>query len=212
MNLRTTLPALALVLAAALACGADGGVTREPARRAPSDSRPDPSLLVHGWPTPHELGSDGTVEGPGRAVDPPRLQACGGEVVLDAGDRFTAVLSGIEDYRVRVLATYPDESGAVAATAALLDLYRDCPREPQDALVKVNEVAGDPTSRSGASVRTSFRYDGADAIGLQVLVVFRRGADVVVSLVSNEGMGRVRALGMAREQAHQLQPLLEALD
>jgi hypothetical protein len=225
MNLRTTLTGLALLLATTACASEDPPAAQEPAAQSSTTRSPsaepatnasddgdlmDPPL-TNGWQTQEEVGSDGTVTGPARDMEPIELTACGRSVRFDPADRVGAELSSIEDFRQRAVGRFPDESEADAAVAHLVGLFEDCPEEPQDALTELHRVTGDAMSDCGALITTSFTYDDAGALGSDAVVVFQRGRTVLVSTMSSEGMGQEHARRLARQQVHQLRPVLAEL-
>lgn len=230
MDLRTLLPALALTLLAATGCAQETSTADDPAPTASESPSETPSEtatssataspdavplqdlpLTQGWPSAQELGSDGRIIGPRRGMDPIELAACEVTVRFDVAERVDARLDSPEDFRYRAVGTYPDESEANAAAANLVQPFRDCRSEPQDALTRIHRVSGEPTDPGGAQISTSFEMEGSPAIGVQSIVVVQRGLTLVVSLWSTEGMGQQRATEMARTDADQLQPLLAEL-
>lgn len=214
MNLPRTLALLPLLLVAGGCGSAEPASAPDPvAASSPTsgDDLQDLPLLA-GWPTQEELGSDGTVTGVERGMDPIVFTACGRTVRFEARDRVDARLTSIEDYRQRAVGRYDDESGARSAADELVSLFERCPEEPQDALTKVHRVTGDPAAEGGVVVTTSFRYDGADAIGVDGIVLLQRADILVVSTMGTEGMGQERARELADEQARQLRPVLAELD
>lgn len=215
MHLPRTL-ALLLPLVVAAGCGtATPASTPDPvAASSPTSGNDDLEdlPLLAGWPSQDEIGSDGTVTGPTRGMDPIVFTACGRTVRVDVADRVDARISWIEDFRQRAVGRYADESAATAAADEVVSLFDRCPTEPQDALTEVHRVTGDPEAEGGAVVTTSFRYDGADAIGVEGVVLLQRRDTLVVSTMSTEGMGQERARELAEEQARQLRPVLAELD
>ncbi|HEX8780344.1 MAG TPA: hypothetical protein VF728_04140 [Nocardioides sp.] len=219
MHLPRTL-ALLLPLVAVAGCGpgtpsATSSPTPDPvAASSPTSGNTDLEdlPLLAGWPDQEEIGSDGTVTGPARGMKPIEFTACGRTVRIDVTDRVDARISWIEDFRQRAVGRYADESVARAAADEVVSLFDRCPTEPQDALTEVHRVVGDPVAEGGAVVTTSFRYDGADAIGVEGIVVLQRADTLVVSTMSTEGMGQERARELAEEQARQLRPVLAELN
>jgi len=229
MNMLTTASATTLLLLAT-ACGSagsgpEGSGRAEPTRSAnPASASASSSAattpagdladlpLLHGWPTQDELGSDGTIAGPSDDMEPVDLTACGRTVRLDPRERVGARLVGIEDERTRAVGRHRDEAEADAAAAELVALFAQCPEEPHDALTEVHRVTGEPRARGGAVITTSFRYDSSAAMGSEGLVVLQRGATVVVSTMSREGLGQGDARALARQQVRQLQPVITALE
>ncbi|MCX6401783.1 MAG: hypothetical protein NTX33_17865 [Propionibacteriales bacterium] len=145
--------------------------------------------LSAGWPA--DDGSDVTAEGPNRTLPPLLLNVCDADVE-DAPapqDRLVATWSQPEDYRTRQLSTYASEDQAAAALGAVVSAYRDCPEEPSSPEgyvahhVAIQSAAGDESWVVG----TYSTFDGADAIGIEVIHLIRIGTALLVITGSNEG-------------------------
>jgi hypothetical protein len=149
---------------------------------------PDTFPLLDGWPEDAGDG-DGRV-GPDRDIDPLALEACGTAVTdVDHADRLTARFDNAEDYRTRQLTTYATADEAVAAVAAIRQVYAACP---------TGEVRDDGYTPHWAVVDTqiggeSFAVLGWDTMGDQptpygdTLLVVRLGSAVLVVAHSGEG-------------------------
>lgn len=172
-------------------------VTEPPATEAtdvPGDTDDIPAdfPLDAGWPTDHEPGADNGLTGPG--PDVPALedvQVCGTDLPVAASlDRLAARWANPEDYRTRLLLTFEDADGAIDYQRRFLDAYRACPRSAQDAdgYATVHDVRRTQVGGESWAVVRTFEFQGAPAIGLEVLHVIRLGRSVLVDVTSSEGM------------------------
>lgn len=146
--------------------------------------------LAAGWPDEHrvEPGGDHGLRGPGRALPPLTLSACGAELgAADHLDRFTASWTNVEDYRGRELTTYADADAAVARVAEVRAFFEACPRGPrQCGYVSVTEVRRTRVGGESWAVVVRQERAGAPAVGLQVVHVIRFGRAVLVDTAANE--------------------------
>ncbi|WP_207006591.1 hypothetical protein [Nocardioides aromaticivorans] len=145
------------------------------------DAIPDDFPIFAGWP--EEAGDGEGRIGPERPGEPPASEACG-EKAADPEfvDRLRAEFHNAEDYRSRVVTTYANADEAVAAVAAIRQVYADCP---------TGEVRDDGYTPHWAVVDTqiggdSFAVLGWDTLGDQptpygdTLLVVRLGSSVLV--------------------------------
>lgn len=157
-----------------------------------TDDIPEGFPLAAGWPERHEPGADNGLTGPAPDVELVEvLQVCDAALpAAPAVDRLGAVWTDVEDYRNRQLLTFEDAEGAIAYQRSLVDAYRACPRsedgEGNAALHDVRQTR--VGSESWAVVRT-FEFQGAQAIGMEVVHVVRLGRALLVDTTSNEGGG-----------------------
>lgn len=165
------------------------------------------ALLLQGWPSAEEVGSDGRVKGPGPGANTIRFKACGREFALDVDDRLDAALEAPEDFRARSIGRYPDESEARAATDRLESMFRRCKDDPADP-TWLTLVSGDASGEEGLRVTQSVSAGDSVGVGVAAHVIFLRGSTMVISTQSNEGAGQAEARRQARTQARQLQPVL----
>ena len=156
-------------------------VTADDGRTTGTGVIPDDFPLLDGWPEDAGDG-DGRI-GPNRDIDPLVLEACGTTAAdVDHTDRLMARFDNAEDYRTRQLTTYASADEAVAAVAAIRQVYAACP---------TGEVRDDGYTPHWAVVDTqiggdSFAVLGWDTLDDQptpygdTLLVVRLGSSVLV--------------------------------
>lgn len=149
---------------------------------------PDDFPLLDGWP--EEAGDGAGRVGPARDLDQLSLEACGTEATDVAHeDRLLARYENAEDYRTRQLTTYAGAEEAVAAVAAIRQVYAECP---------VGEVRNDGATPNWAVVDTTVGGDSFAVLGWdtvdgeltpfgETLLVVRLGSAVLV--VAHAGHG-----------------------
>lgn len=161
---------------------ADEGETGEPdPGPTGAGAIPDDFPLLEGWP--EEAGDgDGRV-GPARDLEQSSLEACGTSADDVAHeDRLLARYENAEDYRSRQLTTYATADDAVAAVAAIRQVYAACP---------VGEVRDDGATPHWAVVDTQIGGDSFAVLGWdtvdgelipfgETLLVVRLGSAVLV--------------------------------
>ncbi len=146
--------------------------------------------LAAGWPHNRPEGDGSGLEGPGRDVELLAFTPCGVEFPKPIGsDSLGARWSNVEDYRSRKLVTFADADAAVAYMAEGREFFERCPQDEIDSQgfqsfwrVIGTEVGGE----SFAVVQTS-EFEGAPAIGMQVLHFIRVGHSVLIDTTANEG-------------------------
>lgn len=168
--------------------------TSEPPATDPSDSDDIAAgfPLAAGWPDRSEPGEDGLTEPAPDVEVLERFEVCDAPLPEPAPvDRLGAAWSNVEDYRYRLLLTFEDADAAIAYQSELFELYSSCPRTEEDAdgystaiAVRRTQVGGE----SWAAVR-SFEFQGAPAIGLEVVHVIRLGRALLVDTAATEGGG-----------------------
>lgn len=148
---------------------------------------PDDFPLLDGWP---ESAGDGEGRlGPTRDIDPLLFEACGTAAAdVDHTDRLTARFDNAEDYRTRQLTTYASADEAVAAVAAIRQVYAGCP---------TGEVRDDGYTPHWAVVDTRIGGDSFAVLGWdtfeggltpsgETLLVVRLGSAVLVVVHGGE--------------------------
>lgn len=137
--------------------------------------------LLDGWP--EEAGDGEGRIGPARDLDRLALEACGTAATEVAHeDRLLARFENAEDYRTRQLTTYATADDAVAAVAAIRQVYAACP---------VGEVRDDGATPHWAVVDTQIGGDSFAVLGWdtvdgelipfgETLLVVRLGSAVLV--------------------------------
>lgn len=177
---------------------ADGGQPDPDAGSTGGSVIADDFPLLDGWPEEADDGEGPT--GPARDLDPLSLEACGAQAADPAhADRLLARYENAEDYRTRQLTTYASADEAVAAVAAIRQVYADCP---------TGEVRDDGYTPHWAVVDTtvggeSFAVLGWDTMDGQptpygdTLLVVRLGSAVLVVVHS----GHSGAPGSGEDQA-----------
>lgn len=159
---------------------------------------PDDFPLLDGWPEEADDGQGST--GPARDLDPLSLEACGTQAADPAhADRLVARYENAEDYRTRQLTTYASADEAVAAVAAIRQVYAACP---------TGEVRDDGHTPHWAVVDTQIGGDSFAVLGWDTmddqptpygdtLLVVRLGSSVLVVVHS----GHSGAPGSGEDQA-----------
>lgn len=149
---------------------------------------PDDFPLLDGWPD--EAGDGAGRIGPARDLEQLALEACGSNASEPAhADRLLARYENAEDYRARQLTTYASADDAVAAVAAIRQVYADCP---------VGETRDDGYTPKWAVVDTQIggesfavlgwdELDGAPTTFGETLLVVRLGSSVLVVAHSGHG-------------------------
>lgn len=149
---------------------------------------PDEFPLLDGWP--EEAGDGAGRIGPARGLEPLPLEACGAAATDVAHeDRLLARYENAEDYRARQLTTYATADEAVAAVAAIRQVYAACP---------TGEVRDDGYTPHWAVVDTQIGGDSFAVLGWdtlddqpapfgETLLVVRLGSSVLV--VAHAGHG-----------------------
>jgi hypothetical protein len=149
-----------------------------------------------GFPLLTGFPADGAAEpgpgygrhGPGRDLAPLRLTACGrGLPDTPHTDRLLARWTNVEDFRTRRLTTYATTAQAAAGAGALAAWFRSCPSEGEpDGQSRTTGVAAAALGDQAWTVVRRQLYDGAPAVGLEVVLVIRVGRGVLVDVVSDE--------------------------
>lgn len=137
--------------------------------------------LLDGWP--EEAGDgDGRI-GPARDLEPIGVDVCG-QALPDPGhvDRLVARFDNVEDYRTRQLTTYASAEEAVAAAAAIRELFESCPKGPVRADGHTPNWAVRDTTIGGTSfaVLGWDTLDGSPTTFGDTLLVVRLGSSVLV--------------------------------
>ena len=125
-----------------------------------------------------------------RTQAPMELTVCGQTLAYPAHvDRLNASWSNPEDYRDRQLMTFADADQAVAFVDQFAQHFRDCPVEPvgSDGYTPHHLVIDTATGGQSVAVASYYEYDGAPAVGLQLLHAVRLGRAVL--LISEYGEG-----------------------
>ena len=180
-----------------------------PASQGPSPTQPDepdvsrgatPATVVTEIPDdfplalgyPEDDGSDTSLAAPGPDVEAfDQVTACGQP--FDHGeptDRLATGFSQPEDYRARELTLYESEEAARDTLSRLAQLFRDCPREEADtdpASASLIDVGPTSLGEETFVIARTYEYDGAPAIGLELILASRVGNAVLLSSVANEG-------------------------
>ncbi|HJQ06913.1 MAG TPA: hypothetical protein VJ872_15800 [Nocardioides sp.] len=155
----------------------------------PMTTIPDGFPLDSGWQDDQPEGPNSRLA-PSRTRKVPELNACGTTLPWPAyEDRLSAAFHNPEDSRDHVLMTYADADTAVAATKAMVDLFRACPTEPgqPDGYVFHTQVSRTDTSGDSWLISSYYTFNGAPAIGLIDIEVVRVGLGVLVITHGNEG-------------------------
>ncbi|GAB3851575.1 hypothetical protein GCM10028801_01280 [Nocardioides maradonensis] len=160
-----------------------------PAAGHPTTTIPAGFPLDSGWQDDQPEGPDSRLA-PSRTRAVPELNACGTTLPWPAyEDRLSAAFHNPEDSRDHVLMTYADADTAVAATKAMVDLFRACPTEPgqPDGYVLHTQVSRTDTSGDSWLISSYYTFHGAPALGLIDIEVVRVGLGVLVITHGNEG-------------------------
>ncbi|MDQ4052849.1 MAG: hypothetical protein M3237_09125 [Actinomycetota bacterium] len=177
---------------------ADGCETSEP---SPSETVEPPSgatgsgevpedfPLAAGWPKDSEPGRRYGLTGPSASLEPFDLAACGASVPTPAA---TGVLrarwANPEDYRSRELYAFSDADAAVRFIDDVVDFYSGCPREDTgDGFTTVRQVRMTGVGGQSYAVIQTSEFDGAPAVGMQVVHLIRVGHAVLIDVAANEG-------------------------
>lgn len=184
-----TLAVAVLATTVAILGARDDSVAAPEPTAAPLTQIPDGFPLAVGWPTDSEGGSYG-LEGPGRDIELFAVSPCGVELLKPIGkDSLRARWTNVTDYRSRELLTFADADEAAAYLAESLELFQDCPQDQIDSQGFQSFWRVVPTEMGGESyavVQTS-EFEGAPAVGMQVLHFIRVGHSVLIDTTANEG-------------------------
>lgn len=136
--------------------------------------------LAEGWP--EGTGDGRGVVGPNRTMDPLSYTLCDRAVADPAyTDRLLALYDNAEDYRIRQLTNYADADASVAATAALVQAFRDCPEEEgSDGYTSHREVRRLSVGGESWAILETARFQGAASPFGATIVVVRVGSAVLV--------------------------------
>jgi hypothetical protein len=148
---------------------------------------PDAFPLMEGWP--EEAGDGKGRIGPARDLEQLALEACDTRADDPAhADRLLARFDNAEDYRTRQLTTYASADEAVAAVAAIREVYAACPTgevrddgyTPHWAVVDT-QLGGDSFAVLGWDT-----FDGGLTPAGETLLVVRLGSAVLVVVNGGE--------------------------
>lgn len=156
-------------------------VTADPGADAVDPAIPADLPLAQGWPT---QPGDGTgIEGPSPDLEPLSFQACDA-TLPDAphAERLLARYDDAEDYRARQLTTYATADEAVAAVAAIRELYAACPvgKVRDDGMTPHWAVRDTAVGGESFAVLGWDELDGAATTFGDTLLVVRLGSAVLV--------------------------------
>lgn len=142
---------------------------------------PDDFPLLDGWP---DQAGDGEGRiGPARDLEPIGVEVCG-QPLPDPGhaDRLIARFDDVEDYRTRQLTTFASAEEAVAAVAAVRELFESCPKGPvrEDGYTPNWEVRDTSIGGESFAVLGWDTLDGSPTTFGDTLLVVRLGSSVLV--------------------------------
>lgn len=145
--------------------------------------------LAAGWPERAEPGGDNGLTGPSRTVQRTVIEACGAALPEPGtGDALRARWTNPEDYRSRDLLTFPDTDAAEAFVTSVTNFYAGCPTEAgSDGYTTLREVRETRLGDDSYAVVQHAQFQGAPAIGLQVLQIVRVDRAVLIDAAATEG-------------------------
>ncbi|KQW49917.1 hypothetical protein ASC77_25770 [Nocardioides sp. Root1257] len=159
--------------------------TRTTAPTGTAHRLPETFPLLAGLPP---AGGEVSTVGPSRVLPPLVPGACDRGARLPVHvDLLRAAWSAPEDQRERQLVTFATEPAAAAYADAVVDLFRDCPREHTPDEDTATDVRAARLGDSAAVVTRTYRTQGAPRPGHTTWVVVRVGRHVLVAVTADEG-------------------------
>ncbi len=155
--------------------------TGDPGTDTGAAAIPDGFPLLDGWP--EEAGDGEGRVGPARDLEPIGVDVCGKALPdPEHADRLVARFDNVEDYRTRQLTTYASAEEAVAAVAAIRELFESCPKGPVREDGHTPNWAVRDTTIGGESfaVLGWDTLDGSPTTFGDTLLVVRLGSSVLV--------------------------------
>lgn len=191
---------------AASGCGGDRG-----------DTIPANFPLEAGWPADSEAepGRRYGLTGPNDTLPPLEFTYCGDDFIVSGGtDSLRADWTNVEDYRGRALLAFATQGEAAGFVADFTDSWTSCPRSPSGSgYVAVHDTRKTDLGEDSTALVSWTEFDGAPAIGLQVVHVVRVDSTVLVDTAANEGGGGPDREGAITDQVrHQGDALVAILD
>ncbi len=93
-----------------------------------------------------------------------------------------------EDYRYRELYAFEDSAAAASFVTEMADFYSACPvEETSEGFSTHREVQDTSVSEESFAMIQSSQYEGAPALGLQLVQVIRVGRAVLIDQAASEG-------------------------
>ena len=197
----------------------DSGPTPTPPKDTASTTTiPRRFPIAAGYPTRAEVTDEQVLAGPS-----PELQvfidygACGQKLypITEPADRLAVMFRQPEDFRARVLTTYPDVQTAREVLSRLVSGHRACPRDTYEDTpepVTLIDVRQTGLGDEGYVVVTTYEQDGAPAIGLGLGHAVRVGNALLLSSRSTEGGPDPQSVDEAvRSETAGLSPVVDAM-
>jgi len=177
---------------------------------------PDDLDLAMGYPEDSQAETEEMGrQGPSRSLDPLSLEACDQSLVAEAAaDRLTAGWTNVEDFRSRELTLWDSDLEASAWVRRVLAFYGRCPEQTGSDGYTYRYVVHDGSiGQESALVTQEPYFQGARAIGLEVVQVVRVGNAVLVDTTGNEGGLTDAAIQQAIQQGWMsIEPLVAKKD